>query len=35
MEEVGELSKVVNEDVRMKDKEIKGTIEEELQDVYL
>ena len=33
MEEVGELAKVVNEDVRMKDKEIKGTIEEELQDV--
>ena len=30
MEEVGELAKVVNEDVRMKDK---GTIEEELQDV--
>lgn len=33
MEEVGELAKVVNEDIRMKDKEIKGTIEEELQDV--
>ena len=33
MEEVGELAKVINEDVRMKDKEIKGTIEEELQDV--
>lgn len=33
MEEVGELAKVINEDKRMKDKEIKGTIEEELQDV--
>lgn len=33
MEEVGELAKVVNADIRMKDNEIKGTIEEELQDV--
>ncbi|HJJ12715.1 MAG TPA: hypothetical protein OIM48_05375 [Clostridiaceae bacterium] len=33
IEEVGELAKVINEDARMKDKEIKGTIEEELQDV--
>ena len=34
MEEVGELAEVVRKDVRMKDKGgIKGTIEEELQDV--
>lgn len=33
MEEVGELAKDVNENVRMQGKEIKGTIEEELQDV--
>lgn len=33
IEEVGELAKVINADARMKDKEITGTIEEELQDV--
>lgn len=33
MEEVGELSKDVNDNIRMKDKQIKGSIEEELYDV--
>ena len=33
MEEVGELAEDVNNDARMQGKEIKGTIEEELQDV--
>ena len=33
IEAVGELAKAINADARMKDKEITGTIEEELQDV--
>lgn len=33
IEAVGELAKVINADARMKDKEITGTIEEELQNV--
>lgn len=34
MEEVGELAQVVRKDIKMDDKkEIKGTIEEELQDI--
>lgn len=33
MEEVGELAEVVRKDKRMENKLIKGTIEEELQDV--
>lgn len=33
IEAVGEIAKVINADARMKDKEITGTIEEELQNV--
>lgn len=33
IEEVGELSEVIRKDLRMKDGQIKGTIEEELYDV--
>ena len=33
MEEVGELAEVVRKDSRMQEEHIKGTIEEELQDV--
>lgn len=33
VEKVGKLAKAVDEDIRMKDKEIRGTLEEELQDV--
>lgn len=33
MEEVGELAEVVRKNTRMKQLQIKGTIEEELQDV--
>ena len=33
IEEVGELSEVIRKDCRMKDDNIKGTIEEEISDV--
>lgn len=33
IEEVGELSEVIRKDLRMRDGQIKGTIEEELYDV--
>lgn len=33
IEEVGELAEVIRKDIRMRNKSIKGTIEEELSDV--
>ena len=35
IEEVGELAEVIRKDKRMKGKNIKGTIEEELSDVLM
>ena len=33
IEEVGELSEAIRKDIRLKDNDIKGTVEEELYDV--